>query len=233
MFSNKKKYLIIAILLSMNVFLYFQKHENNEKEIFSQKSHIVENLNEKLRKINNISIYSNYGDITYEKNLKITSDLKYFNLGSNEDYFWYFLKNKMYYCEHKDLFSTRLKKFLYPKILKSILSIDEIKYFKLNENSKQVICYEKIYENITRKIFLEDGKIVKQEFYYIDNKILAVIMSNHIEISNIFYPQKIEFNIIEENLSFNLIINQVKFNQKLNKNWKMPNNNNKINLKDY
>lgn len=235
MILDAKKYIFI-ILFFLLLVLYINDKKNLIVENYLEKniddSSEVDLINKKLSTIQNIQIESKYGSAIYEKQNKIKSNLKFFEIGSNQIYFWYFFKNQMYYCKHSELQQTRLKKFLYPKILTSILSIDFINYYKLTKNEDVIICYEKLYENIIKKVFIEKNKIKKYEFYYENEILLIAEIIEHCKINEFYFPKKIKIKIIEENVNFLLIINEIKINQKLNYSWEIPNNK-KINLKDY
>lgn len=236
------KFLINIILLIL-ILVIISNIKYEKSKILTNPDNItiinIEKINKKNQKIKNIEadlvikqgFFSLNGFIIYEKQeLFMMSASSFFRkeleVGSNENYFWFWTKNEdiLYFCKHEDVEKTRLKVIFYPKVIKTFLGIDEFFDFQIFENK----VIQKLPNNLIKVSTLKDNILVRHELYHNDNLILTCEIIEFYED----LPKKIKINWLEENINQEWILKNIKVN-KSNCKYEMPNYKNRINLKDY
>lgn len=215
---NKFLLIFLFSIILFFVFLYKQPKYQNVPILENNSNQIYADIVIKQ------GFFSVYGFVAYEKtdNFKMICSSffgKEFEIGSNINYFWFWTRkeNILYFCDHKKVNKSRLRKIFYPEIIKGFLGIEE--NFEIEQ---------KLYNNLIKIITLQDNKIKNHKIY--ENKVL-ILEADVLE----FYgnlPRKIKINWIEENIIQEWTLSNIKINNNYN-DWNMPEYDKKINLENY
>lgn len=230
-----KKTVFIILLIIFSSFSC--KHLEEEKII--NISDQIEKANRNYRKIKSInyekiSSFLTNSTLFYEKPNKIMFETYYFNkkklqIICDGVLFWFWIeqfdKKNAYYSKLEEINKTRLKKSLYPEVLRGLIWVDEIKECKI-ENDELVI----IKKYCTIKLRLKEGKVISQKFEINSIPIITVTTEEFQEINNIFVPQKIKVEWHEEKRKETIFLGKANLNGSLE--IKIPKEPNKINLNE-
>lgn len=251
------KFLLIILLFLTGFFILFLNKKQEKKiDLNGEKitsNEIINKINEKIKKINSVSsklivkqgFFSTDGLIAYEKpnNFKMISNSyfgKELEIGSNDDFFWFFTRKMkpkaLYYCELKDIKKTRLRPIFYPELLKGFLGINQItNYQNLIKKDDYYYLEENIVigiESFNKITIIKNNKVIGYRLCKDYKIILEVDVIEFQFLYDMEFPKKIKINWIEESISQEWILENLKVNHRFY-DWKMPEYKQKINLADY
>lgn len=232
-----KKILLLVVLVFFSACASFE--EPNEVLSKSQIEKEITKANENFKKIKSIRYEINHlltnSCFFYEKPNNIMLETYYLfdkklELVCDDSLFWFFMKNfdknSIYYCDPKLLNQTRLKKSLYPEIIKRIVWIDEIDDYNIEDNKIKIKKEDCIIE-----IKIKEGKVINQNFQ-VNGLLVATVRTEAFQtINEVIVPKTITVSWHEENREEKINLGKAKLNERI-KIKKMPNNLKKINLKN-
>jgi len=232
-----KKTVFIILLIIFSSFSC--KHLEEEKII--NISDQIEKANRNYRKIKSInyekiSSFLTNSTLFYEKPNKIMFETYYFNkkklqIICDGVLFWFWIeqfdKKNAYYSKLEDLNKTRIKKSLRPDVLKTLVWVDELDNYEIENN--ELVIKEKNYKI---KLNLKEGKVISQKIEINSIPVLSVFTEEFQEINKIFVPKKIKVEWHEEKRKETIDLGIAKLNADIEI-IEIPEELNKINLKNY
>lgn len=246
-----KFFLIISFLLLIFIFLILKNNNNITNYEISNESGVLEKINEKLSKIKkihaNLRATQNFikinGFVTYEKynnfKLLLKNNLE---IGSNNDFFWFWSKQydykTLFFCKNSDVEKSRLKKIFYPKVLINFLFINEIQNYKeIRKKDETFYIVQETnlqQENYLNIIKIKEEKILQQELYDQNlNLILRVQVLDFEKIQDFILPKKIQIYWKQEEINQYWELSNIVINDDENTDWQMPDYKNKLDISNY
>ena len=205
----------------------------------SQDSNIIQYLNDRNEKIK--SIYYKLtirmsgllqdldGYLYYEKDKKFrmfvySSFGLELDIGSNEQYFWFWSKRMkppiLYYCLHKNSDKTRLKTPLNPLWLMELTNINTIDKGAISKY-KGKIAVSEVRNGIMKIILVDQNANIIGHYLY----------DNHLITSCEMTPRTIEIIWPDEAIRMNWTIDYSQINVKIDtNNWQMPDMRRKVDM---
>lgn len=183
------------------------------------------------------------GFLNYEKNNNFRLKASSFaglelEMGSNSTHFWFWSKRMqpkaLYYCRHGYLHNTRLRSPFVPMWIMSSLGIDEIEKNSIFKESNGKIYASKDVESsngkVAHAVIVDNNKIIG---YYLFNSNNQITTLSQIETENNI-PKRIYIEWKEENVSMELLLNNVTINNYVNRStFNMPEYPKTINMEGY
>jgi len=164
-------------------------------------------------------------------------------LGSDQDYFWFWSKRMnppaLYYARHEDLPKTNLKTPFNPNWLAEIVGINEIPTAVVASDYNQyvVIMYEakSLTGEMVTRAYLVDPKTKAFVGHYVFNAawqpIISAEITDHYVINGFYVPKEMTVIWFEENFRSKWYFEQPQINVAIDpENWKMPEIKERINL---
>jgi hypothetical protein len=206
----------------------------------SQDSNIIQYLNDRNEKIK--SIYYKLtirmsgllqdldGYLYYEKDKKFrmfvySSFGLELDIGSNEQYFWFWSKRMkppvLYYCLHENANKTRLKTPLNPLWLMELTNINTIKKGSISRYGDKITVRE-IQNGIMKIILLDKNSNIIGHYLY---------DANHLITSCEMTPKAVEIIWPDESIRMNWSIDHSQINVKIDESaWRMPDIRRKVDM---
>lgn len=171
-----------------------------------------------------VSIHANHEKIRVlicflgSKEMEISADKKIF-------WFWSksFDAKSIYYCNESKISQTRVRPFLYPCVLRSLICIEQ----------KPKAGIASLGDDLKRETFIADDMVSKHIFYKGESAILTVIFLGFQKHGDLIFPKKARIIIHEEEISLDLEIGKVLLNTGEDIETKMPENFSRVNLESY
>lgn len=216
------KYLLLSFLLTAILcFLFMQISE--KETVFLPKNEI------KIDDIQLDEIRCGRGKISVRfeapGKMKVTISsfvTKEMEIAADDDIFWFwsrsFDENSVYYCATDKIAETRVRPFLYPFVLRSLI---------LAEDGNQES------DGIKRVTDVTEQRLRRHVFYKKEQPILTVLFLSFQKCENFVLPKKVRVTIHEEEMSFDLDIGKARLNTGETVDTKFPEGLSRVNLDSY
>lgn len=236
---HNKILIIVIFILSLIIIKKTQKHD--EKPNISW-INSLNNQNKNIKKIKSDLVLKSFilekkGFVCYEKKdyfkFFIPNNLE---VGSNKEIIWFwsrdFYPKNIFFCDKNKIQNSRLKKIFYPNNIICFLCVQELSTNDLSFYNDSIIIKE-YEENIEKITVIKNSKINEYFFYENNILILNIKIISYQNIKNFILPKEIIINWVLEELSVNLLLENIQINNFEFIDWQMPNSKTKINLSNY
>lgn len=181
-------------------------------------------------------------EILYAKPSMFIATTSYFGrkqaeVASDGVLYWFWIRefdrNSVYHCPLSRISSTRVTFPMRPKLIVSVLCVDELIYDSMSVDEEGTIRLWSKEEDLSKCVSIREGNISEIDYYFEKSPILNVKIMSHQRIDGVDLPKNVRIFWHDQKASTSAELKDIVLNGANPHSIKMPENLNKISLIDF